>query len=312
MMNEKYERAGKVVFDAMQLARREAKPGVKLLELVEKIEGFIVSQGARPAFPANISINDIAAHYTPPFDDAGVLGEKDIVKIDVGAHVDGFIGDMAVTIDFSGENGKLVEASERALQSALSVMRAGAATSSIGEAVETEIKKYGFKPIENLTGHALAEYELHAGIEIPNIKTHHSYELKEGDVFAVEPFASAGAGHVSEGNMVEIFSLLEQAPARDLPEGQMRICAPRKLRLRESRKLLNHAQENYRKLPFAERWLRKGAFQSKLLLNAALKELVLMGALRQYPVLRDSGKGLVSQAELTVRVEKDSVSILTR
>ncbi|MEW6329358.1 MAG: type II methionyl aminopeptidase [Candidatus Micrarchaeota archaeon] len=295
-MIDKYERAGKIVFDALQLAKSEAKPGAKLLELAEKIEGFIVSQGARPAFPANISINDTAAHYTPPFDDAGVLGEKDVVKIDVGAHVDGFIGDIAATIDFSGENGKLVEASESALQAALSVMRAGAHTSAVGEAVETEIKKYGFKPIENLTGHALGEYELHAGIEIPSIRTQHSHELKEGDVFAVEPFASAGAGHVSEGNLVEIFSLLEQAPAR----------------LRESRKLLSHAQENYKKLPFAERWLRKAAFPSKLLLNAALKELVLAGALRQYPVLRDSGKGLVSQAELTVRVEKDSVSILTR
>jgi len=295
-MIEKYGRAGKIVFEALQLARREAKPGAKLLELADKTENFILSQGARPAFPVNISINDVAAHYTPPFDDASVIGEKDVVKIDAGAHVDGFIGDMAITLDFSGENGKLVEASERALEAALSVMKAGASTSLVGETVENEIKKFGFKPIENLTGHALGEYELHAGIEIPNIKTQHGRELKEGDVLAVEPFASTGAGHVSEGNLVEIFSLAEEAPAR----------------LRESRKLLTYAQENYKKLPFAERWLRKSAFPSKLLLHAALRELVLMGALHQYPMLRDSGKGLVSQAELTVLVEKDSVSILTR
>jgi len=294
-MIEKYEAAGRIAFEVLQEGKRLAKPGLPLLELAEKLESLIREKGAKPAFPVNLSLNDIAAHYTPEFQDKAVIGEKDLLKIDVGAQVDGFIGDTAATVDFSGENGKLVEASQSALEAAISSIRAGAKTGDIGAAVDSTMKSLGFRPIENLTGHSLAQYELHAGIEIPNIRTPHSRELKEGDVIAVEPFATSGAGRVGEGTKVEIYSLLSQRPVRG----------------REARRLLSHVSANYRTLPFAERWLYPH-FSSKLLLHAALRELVLSESLRQYPVLREVKGGLVSQAELTVVVEKDSARILTK
>jgi len=289
-----YEKAGRIAAEVIAEGKRLAKPGVKLLELAERLESIIQEKGGKPAFPVNLSLNEAAAHYTPSADDEAVIGEKDVLKIDVGVHVDGFIGDTAVTLDFSCEKGKLVEASERALEAALSVLRAGARTSDVGEAIEREISTAGFRPIENLTGHSLARYNLHAGIEIPNIKTPYSTELKEGDVIAIEPFATDGAGRVGEGTRVEIFSLRE----------------PRPVRLREARRLLAYIEENYKTLPFAERWLSR-EFKQKVLLGSALRELALNGCIHQYPVLKEVKKGTVSQFEVTVVIEKDSARILT-
>lgn len=294
-MMEKYEKAGKIVFEAAQEARKIAKPGAKLLDVAERVEAFIFEKGAKPAFPVNISINEEAAHRTPDFDEASAFGERDVVKIDIGAHVDGFIGDVAFTLDFSGENGKLVEASEKGLEAALACIKAGVALGKIGEEVEKAITSFGFKPIENLTGHSLGEYDLHFGLNVPNVRVNDARVLKEGDVVAIEPFATNGIGRVGEGAKVGIFSLIEK----------------KQMRQKEARELVAFADENYRGLPFAERWLAK-KITSKLALTTALRTCVLAEALKQYPILREAGKGLVSQAEVTVVVEKDSVRILTK
>lgn len=294
-MIEKYEKAGKISFEILQECKQLIKPGAKLLDIAEAVEGKIREKGAKPAFPPNISINEIAAHFTPENGSTAVIGEKDVVKLDVGVHIDGFIGDNALTVDLSGENGKLLEAAEKALDAAICSIHTGAKIGDVGAEVEAAIKGYGFKPIENLTGHSLGEYDLHAGVEIPNIGNKDPNTLSEGMVLAIEPFATNGEGRVSESPEVEIFSLDNKLPVR----------------MRESRRLLNYVEENYKTLPFAERWLYRD-FHSKLLLHAALRELVFSAALRQYPVLKDAGRGLVSQAELTVVVEKDSARVLTK
>jgi len=294
-MIEKYEKAGKIAFEVLQETKQLIKPGAKLLDIADAAENKIREKGAKPAFPVNISINDAAAHFTPEKDSTQIFGEKDIVKLDVGVHIDGFIGDNALTVDLSNENGKLVEASEKALDAAICAVRAGAKLGDIGAEVEAAIKGFGFKPIENLTGHSLGEYDLHAGVEIPNVGNSDPNTLSEGAVIAIEPFATNGQGRVSEAPDVEIFSLDGKPPVR----------------MRESRRLLTYVEENYKTLPFAERWLYKD-FHSKLLLHAALRELVFAGALRQYPILKESGSGLVSQAELTVVVEKDAARVLTK
>lgn len=292
---EKYARAGAIAASVLSEGLKSAKPGTKLLGLAQKLEAMITEKGARPAFPVNLSINEAAAHQTPSHNDETAIGEKDVLKIDVGVEAGGFIGDTAATIDFSGERGALVEASERALEDALSLVRAGAKTSEIGKAIEGAIKSRGFMPIENLTGHSLGKYDLHAGVEVPNVETRHSFELKEGDALAIEPFATDGIGRVSEGNMVEIFSLEEARPVRQ----------------REARRILAHIESNFRTLPFAERWLY-GPFKSKLLIDSALRELTLNGCLKQYPILKEVKKGMVSQAEATVIVEKDSCMVTTK
>ena len=293
-MRANFKKAGAAAASVIKQVEKLVLPGESVLDIAETLEKMITDAGAKPAFPANISINDLAAHFTPEADNKVLVGERDVIKIDIGAHIDGCIGDMAVTVDLSGEQGKLCEASESALSAAISSMKPGVKIGAIGAAIEHEITSRGFKPIENLTGHKIEPYLLHAGVEIPNVSSSGSYELQEGDIFAVEPFASAGSGRVADTSQVEIFAL----------------AASPKLRGKYSRELLAHILGNYFSLPFAERWLSK-VFNSRLTLSTSLRELLGAGALHPYPVLRDTGRGLVSQKEHTVIIEHDSARILT-
>jgi methionyl aminopeptidase len=239
-------------------------------------------------------VNENASHYTPSLNEKTVFSEKDVVNVDIGVHTNGFVGgDIAYTIDLSGNNGKLVEASEEALKNAISLVRAGRKTNEIGKTIEETITKYGFKPIRNLSGHGLGEYEVHAEPSIPNIDTKIGEELEEGQIIAIEPFASTGDGLVREDRRTEIFSFDREVLTRNM----------------DARNMLVYIQNEYKTLPFAERWLAKKYDNFKL--KIGLKELISRGALIQYPILKDRAGSLVSQAELTLVVEKDSCKILS-
>jgi len=294
-MYANFEKAGKIAASVLKEAPKLVLPGESYFDIAESLEKMIVDAGGKPGFPANISINEIAAHFTPEADNAILIGETDLVKIDIGAQIDGCIGDTAVTVDLSNEHGKLCEASSAALDAAIACIKPGVYVGDIGAAIEKEIVSRGYKPIENLTGHKIEPYLLHAGVDIPNVSGHKGYMVQEGDIFAIEPFASTGSGHVADTSQVEIFAL--QATPR--------------LRMKYSRELLEYIVGNYFSLPFAERWLRN-VFKSRLTLSTALRELMNAGALHPYPVLRDTGKGMVSQFEHTVIVEHDSAKVTTK
>ena len=287
-----YIEAGKIVKEVAEKSKGLVKVGASLLDVAEKIEGWI-REKASPAFPVNISVNENASHYTPSIDEKTVFGEKDLVNIDIGVHINGFIGDIAYTIDLSGEHGKLVEASEMALKNAISATKAGAMTNEIGKTIEETITKLGFKPIRNLSGHGLKEYEVHAEPSIPNVDSTQGVELQEGEIIAIEPFASTGNGLVKEDRRTEIFSFDREVLTRNM----------------DARSMLALIQEEYKTLPFAERWLAKKYEPFKL--KVALKELIVREALIQYPILKDIPGSLVSQAEVTLLVEKDSCRILS-
>ena len=294
-MYANFEKAGKIAASVLREAPKLVLPGESYFDIAESLEKMIVDAGGKPGFPANISINEIAAHFTPEADNAILIGETDLVKIDIGAQIDGCIGDTAVTVDLSNEHGKLCEASQVALDAAIACIKPGVYVGDIGAAIEKEIVSRGYRPIENLTGHKIEPYLLHAGVDIPNISGHKGYMVQEGDIFAIEPFASTGSGHVADTSQVEIFALQ----------------ATPKLRMKYSRELMEYIVGNYFSLPFAERWLRN-VFKSRLTLSTALRELLNSGALHPYPVLRDTGKGMVSQFEHTVIVEHDSAKVTTK
>jgi len=287
-----YIEAGKIVKEVAEKSKGLIKVGASLLDVAEKIEGWI-REKASPAFPVNISVNENASHYTPSIDEKTVFGEKDLVNIDLGVHINGFVGDMAYTIDLSGEHGKLVEASEMALKNAVSATKAGAMTNEIGKTIEETITKLGFKPIRNLSGHGLKEYEVHAEPSIPNVDSKQGVELQEGEIIAIEPFASTGNGLVKEDRRTEIFSFDREVLTRNMG----------------ARGMLAFVQQEYKTLPFAERWLARKYEPFKL--KVALKELIVREALIQYPILKDIPGSLVSQAEVTLLVEKDSCKILS-
>jgi methionyl aminopeptidase len=285
---DKYRKAGKILAEIRGEAIAKVKEGVLLLEVAEFVEKSIRERRGEPAFPCNISLNEEAAHATPSIDDETVFG-NDLVKIDIGVHIDGYIGDSAVTVDLSGEHGELVRASEEALNEAIKIIRDGISTVEVGEVIENAIRGRGYRPVVNLSGHGLARYNSHAPPTIPNVRYEHGVILTENDVVAIEPFATDGAGKVMESGTVEIYGLIKAKPVR----------------VNEAKKLLEEI-EKYQGLPFAKRWLPRER------LDLALRTLKTVGALREYPVLREEEKGLISQAEHTVIVTKDGCEVTTK
>jgi len=291
-MIENYLKSGQIAQSVRKDVHSLVNPGASALDIAESIEKSILDSGAKPAFPVNISINDIAAHYTPTYDDTLLIGEKDLVKVDFGVAIDGCICDNAISIDLSEENSKLLEASKSALDNAISAIKPGVGNGEIGKIIEDTINSFGFKSIDNLTGHKLEPYNLHAGVDVPNVKADSDYHFKEGDIFAIEPFATTGTGSVQDQSQVEIFSVVSDG----------------KIRMRSSRELLINIVNSHLTLPFAKRWVMRSA-KSKIVASASLRELLNCGCLYPYPVLREVAKGLVSQFEHTIIVEHDGARV---
>jgi methionyl aminopeptidase len=285
---EKYIKAGQILAEVLKEAAPKVDVGVSLLDVAEFVEGSIISKGAKPAFPCNISLDRAAAHYTPSAADRSVFGEN-MVKLDIGVHVDGYIADAALTVDLSGHD-KLTEASKAALEAAIDLIEPGVNTRDLGAAIEEAITGYGYKPVANLTGHGLLRYEAHAEPSIPNKAMEKGVILKAGDVIAIEPFATNGQGRISEAPITEIYGFSAHRPVR----------------LPQARELLKDIQERYKTLPFARRWL-KGERA-----DFALIQLLKAGAVHRYPVLWEVEGALVSQAEHTVVILEDRSVVITR
>ncbi len=279
--------AGKIAAEVREFARLEAKPGIKLLELANKVEGRIFALGGRPAFPVNLSLNQVAAHYTPPMGDETVFNDNDVLKIDVGVHVDGYIADTACSVGFEDD---LIKASREAVEAAVKICRPGTKLCEIGRVIQETIESYEYTPIRNLCGHGLARYELHSGLSIPNYMNDSKVCLKDGDVIAIEPFATTGVGLVKESKLSEIFRVENPKPVRNM----------------DARRLLKFLQDKYSTLPFARRWL--SAMPANILNLSILEK---EGVVHHYPELREESRGLVSQAEHTVIVD-DKPIVTTR
>lgn len=288
-----YRNAGKLVAEVREEVRPLVKPDVELLAIAEAAENLIQEKGARPAFPCNVSVNQIAAHYSPPRGDTTRVNEGDVVKVDIGAHLDGYIADTAFTVDL-GQRAELVQTIERVLEEAIKAVKPGTEIGEIGKVVEDTATAAGYKPIRNLTGHGLAPWTLHAGLTIPNVKEETGQRLEVGDVVALEPFITDGAGFVENQPQTYIFRYLRDRPVR----------------MRMARRLLYDIKRTYRTLPFAERWLAKE--MSKVRLELTMRELVGAGAIHPYPVLKEHANGMVAQAEHTVIVTEDGCEVITR
>jgi len=292
---EKTLKAGKILRIVKKKLPSIIKPGVKLIEIAEFVEGMIMELGAGIAFPCNLSVNSDAAHFTPKREDTRILGENSVLKVDIGAHIDGYVADTAVTFDLSSENSKMVEASKEALENAIATVRDGVDVYDVGKVIEETIKKYGFRPIYNLTGHGLSRWKAHTKPTIYNYPAGKGVKLREGMIVAIEPFVTNGVGKVADRNEVEIFSLPEEVA---LNEKAYRI-----VRMKQARDVLKEAMK-YKTLPFAKRWLKKAP-------DLVMTKLVGKGLLRAYPVLSEVSGGLVTQSEHTLIVEKDSAVVVT-
>ncbi len=283
-----YLEAGQIARNTLHKAADMVRPDVPVLEVVEAAEAEIRDKGAEIAFPINISFNECAAHDTAGPDDERQFASGDLVKVDLGVHVDGYIADTALTVDL-GKNDLLVEASRAALESAIALVRPGIMTGELGEAIQREIESRGYRPIANLTGHGLDCYDLHGPPTIPNIGMKGGMELEEGMAFAIEPFATTGSGKVSESPRCEIYSQISMKPVR----------------MAAAKRILESVRQR-RGLPFARRWVASDKT------DLALMTLKRSKILHAYPVLHDIPGSLVSQHEHTLIVTGDGCTVTTR
>ena len=287
-----YIKAGKIAAETLQFGKKLISPGVKLLEVSQKIDEKIESLQASPAFPPQISINNIAAHYCPDLNEKTEFKEGDLVKLDLGVHINGHIADNALTINLGEDkNLELIKASKDALKEALTLFKPGNKMNEIGKAIEEVIVGHGFNPIRNLSGHEVAPYELHAGLTVPNFNNKDETILREDQVFAVEPFATTGDGYVKDGKPSGIYKLIQVK------------------NVRSGREVLKFIVDNFKSLPFHKRYIVKkfGDFKASFGLRMLEKEEIL----HHYPQLVERSDGIVSQAEHTVIV-KDKPLITTK
>lgn len=292
---EKFRRSGKILRETREGIKHFVREGMPIIEICEKAEGLIREKGGKPAFPCNVSINEIAAHYTSPPKDKRRIPGKSIVKVDIGVHVDGYVTDTAITVCFNPEYVSLVEAAEQALKTAINNIHPGMYTSKLGAMIEKTVKSRGFKPVSNLTGHQVGRYLVHAGTSLPNVSHISFSKIKLGEVYAIEPFVtlSNAVGRVENGEGVTIFRFLKH----------------RSVKNSYAKQLLKYIEENFRTLPFAERWLR-GAV-SKEHYREAFRELLSSKAVMGYPIFIEVSRKPVAQAEHTVLIVEDGCVVLT-
>ena len=289
---QNYIKSGKISAEVLEFGKSLIKKGNSILETTELIEKKIYELGAKPAFPVQISCNEIAAHFCVEDDDKTIFDEQ-VVSLDLGVHVDGAIGDNAYTIDLSGKYNDLVKAAQKALEEALKIINVGTELKLIGKTINDTISSYGYAPVRNLSGHGLDLYNIHTKPTVPNIDNGDKTILKKGMAFAVEPFATTGSGVVHESGLPTVFMLEHKKPVRSPI----------------TREVLKEI-ETYEGLPFAKRWLT-GKFGAKA--NFAIRELTQLGMIHQFPPLVEVNKGIVTQAEHSVLIDDEGeIVVLTK
>jgi methionyl aminopeptidase len=297
MILDNYVLAGKIASTVRENTRKKNHIGRTLFDICESIENEITLLGGNPAFPVNVSLNEIAAHYTAEPRDQTKVKDTDVLKIDLGVHIEGYIADTAVTISYNSKYDHLVNISEITLSEAIKTVKVNTKSSEIGKTIENTIIHNGLKPIQNLSGHSLDQYIVHAGKSIPNIKTlGSSFSLVNDQAYAIEPFVTTrdGLGIVYEGKIKNIFSLVSRKPTKD----------------KDLDAFITYLWNRYKTLPFAIRWLVKDYDESNL--RDMIDYLIKKKNIRSYPILVEGNDKVVSQAEHTFFITNDSSYIITK
>jgi methionyl aminopeptidase len=294
---DNYVKAGKIASQVREYARTQDHTGRSLSEICNDIEQEIFKKGGEPAFPVNVSLNDIAAHYTAIPNDPIIVKNTDVLKIDVGVHIDGYIADTAVTVSYDTKYQNMIDIAERALDEAIGISRSNTRVSEIGRIIEKTITKYGCKPIQNLSGHSLERYTIHAGKSIPNIWTiGHSFNLSVNNVYAIEPFVTTndGQGVVYEGKIKNIFSIGSRKRTKE----------------QKTDEFLEYLWNKFKTLPFALRWI-VNEYEEKEALYL-LEILVKKKNVHAYPILVEGANRIVVQAEHTIIPQESNTLTITK
>ena len=287
---DKLKKAGKIAANALRIGMDMVSENVKLFDVAQEVESYIRNNGARPAFPCNLSINEVAAHYTPCVNDRSRFEIGDVVKVDVGAHIDGWVGDTAGTVEVGTRSfKKMIESSVKARDTVMEFIAAGVPVNEIGRAVDASIRQDGFKPIENLTGHEIKRFNLHSGLSIPNVNDNNKTQIKQGMIIAVEPFATNGHGMIKPAKPGNIYKIATERPIADP----------------QLKEFYDMIAKEFTTFPFCERWIDHPKS------GAMLNKLTRHGLITVYAQLVEMKRGCVTQSEHTVYADEKSTLITT-
>ena len=295
MQLEDYLKAGNIAGEVRENVRNTDWIGSTLAEICDYVESEIIKRGAKCAFPVNTSLNEIAAHYTAEPNDPKTVSDTDLVKIDLGVQINGYIADTAVTVNYDPQYDQMVQTAEDALQNAMSMIKVGVKSKDVGRTIQKTIQDMGFKPIANLSGHSLDQYTIHAGKTVPNMWTIGSFSFSENEAFACEPFVTTknALGFVRNGKIKNIFALVSRKKTKD----------------EEADRLTDYIWNNFNMLPFALRWLLKEWEEKEA--RRLLEILVKKKVVHAYAILVEANGKTVAQAEHTFIPTQSGATVTT-
>jgi methionyl aminopeptidase len=292
---QKFRLSGKILRETREEMRGIVRENMPIIDVCEKAEGLIRQKGGTPAFPVNVSINEVAAHYTSSPGDKSIIPVNSVVKVDIGVHVDGYVTDTAFTACFNPDYEMMTQTAQAALKAAIEQIHGDVSPGRIGAVIEDTIKNRGFKPISNLTGHSVGRYLIHAGTSIPNVHQITLGKLKTGEIYAIEPFVT----------LADAYGAIEDAPQKTI----YRLVKTKSTKTPNGKQLLKYIEENFHTLPFTERWIQNVLPRQHY--SEAFHELLTTKSIMAYPVFVEISRKTVTQAEHTVLVKEGGCDVLT-
>lgn len=295
-------------------AQSSIRPGMTMIEIANLIEDSVRNYSGNDhtlkagiGFPTGLSLNHVAAHYTPNTGDKLILKKDDIMKVDIGVHVNGRICDSAFTMTFN-EDGKydtIMQAVKEATYTGIKELGIDVRLNDIGAAIQEVMesyemeengKTYPIKCIKNLNGHNIDDFVIHSGKSVPIIANGDMTKMEEGETFAIETFGSTGNGYV-------------------LPEGECSHYATNKgvehLKppSERSKQLLETIKQNFGTLPWCRRYLERTGEEKYLF---ALNQLVRHGIVEEYPPIVDKRGSYTAQFEHTILLHPHKKEVVTK
>ncbi|AFN83878.1 methionine aminopeptidase 2 [Encephalitozoon romaleae SJ-2008] len=312
--------------DVLQDARRAAeahrrarykvqsiiRPGITLLEIVKSIEDStrVLLSGERNngiGFPAGMSMNSCAAHYSVnPEDQDIILTEDDVLKVDFGTHSNGRIMDSAFTIAFKQEFEPLLMAAKEGTETGIKSLGIDVRVCDIGRDINEVISSYemvvdgntwAIRPVSDLHGHSISQFKIHGGISIPPVNNKDITRITGDTFYAVETFATTGKGFINDRPPCSHFML--------------NTYKSRKLYNKDLMKVYEFVRDSFGTLPFSPRHLD----YYNLVEGSSLKSvnlLTMMGLFIPYPPLNDIDGCRIAQFEHTIYLSENGKEVLTR
>uniref|UniRef100_A0A7S0DS25 Methionine aminopeptidase 2 n=1 Tax=Amorphochlora amoebiformis TaxID=1561963 RepID=A0A7S0DS25_9EUKA len=320
--------AAEVHRQVRQYVYKFIRPGLPLLEVAQRIENatkFLVRQNGTQrgwGFPTGLSVNHVAAHYTPNYGEPErIIRFHDVIKVDFGVQIKGWIIDSAFSIAFDKRHLGLLEASKKATEAGIRAAGIGVKLKDIGAAIQNVMESYTselsntndikkrnenvsvrIRVISDLGGHSMKRYDIHAGKSVPCVACNDDTRMEAGEVYAIETFASTGTGVVEERGNCSHYMWNSKC---DLTKLKQRL-----LKKPSAFRLAQHIRSRYHTLAFCRRWLDDAGFKNHL---AALSTLVNAKAVTPYPPIVDHREGcFVAQFEHTIYLGPNGKEVLSR